>query len=118
MNNGADHKELEAVIRMSWATLSLSHVFQGGVENVQVDNVLQLLKVEKGGLGKNRYRVVIFSSRFHLDKRNKALPEKGEDFVQHVIFPILNATKDFAENPSSSSSEHVSHRVTSCLGSY
>ena len=101
---------------MSWAALGLGHIFQGGVEDVQVDNVLQLLKVEKGGLGRNRYRGTNMIPIFHLNKRDKALPEKGEDFVEHVIFPILNAAKDFAENPSSTSPEHVSHRVTSCLG--
>ena len=104
------------MIRMSWAALGLGHIFQGGVEDVQVDNVLQLLKVEKGGLGRNRYRGTNMIPIFHLNKWDKALPEKGEDFVEHVIFPILNATKDFAENPSSTSPEHVSHRVTSCLG--
>ena len=53
--NGADHKELEAVFGMSRAALGLGHVLQGSVKDVQVDNVLQLLKVEKRGLGTNKY---------------------------------------------------------------
>ena len=55
MKNRADHEELKAVTGMSDAPLGLGHVFQGGVKDVQVDNVLQLLKVEKRGLGTNKY---------------------------------------------------------------
>ena len=61
--------------------------------------------------------VRLFSESFcHLDKRDKTLPEKSEDFVKQVIFPVLNTTKDFAENPSSTSSEHIPHGVAGCLG--
>ena len=100
---------------MSWAPLGLGHVLQSSVEYVQVNNVLDLLKVEEGGLGTKRSG--FFSESFwHLDKRDKTLPEKSEYFVEQMIFPVLNTTKDFAENPSSTSSEHIPHRVAGCLG--
>ena len=98
---------------MSWSPLGLGHVLQSSVEYVQVNNVLDLLKVEEGGLGTNGENS--FKIFCHLNKRNKTLPQKGEDFVEHVIFPVLNATKYFAQNPSSTSSEHVPHRIAFCL---
>ena len=55
MKSIANHKELKAVVRMSRAALSLGHILQCGVEDVQVDDVLDLLKVEKGGLGTTNY---------------------------------------------------------------
>ena len=50
----SNHKELKAVGRISRAALGLGHVLQSSVEYVQVDDVLDLLKVEEGGLGTNR----------------------------------------------------------------
>ena len=50
----ANHKELKAVGRISRAALGLGHVLQSSVEYVQVDDVLDLLKVEEGGLSTNR----------------------------------------------------------------
>ena len=45
-----DHEELEAVFGVSGAPLGLGQVLQSSVEDIEVDNVLDLLKVEKGSL--------------------------------------------------------------------
>ena len=47
-----DHEELEAVFGVSGAPLGLGQVLQSSVEDIEVDNVLDLLKVEKGSLGR------------------------------------------------------------------
>ena len=46
-----DHEELEAVFGVSGAPLGLGQVLQSSMEDIEVDNVLDLLKVEKGSLG-------------------------------------------------------------------
>ena len=103
---------------MTQATLSHGHVLQSSVEDVQIDNVRDLLKVEKGGLGTNRSEFVRICSSCNLNKRDEALPEKVEDFVENVIFPILSATIDFVESPAPTSLEHVPHKVAECLGEF
>ena len=71
---------------MSWAPLGLGHVLQSSVEYVQVNNVLDLLKVEER----------------RLDEREQTFPENTEDFVEHVVLSLLCETaKDFIQSQSS-----------------
>ena len=70
----ANHKELQAVVRMSRATLSHGHVLQSSVEDVQIDNVRDLLKVEKGGLGTNRSE---FFQKLQPEQKGRGTPRES-----------------------------------------
>ena len=74
-----DHEELEAVFGVSGAPLGLGQVLQSSVEDVEVDNVLDLLKVEEGSLGTKGKRQLIV--RTFTSTKGTRLSQKTEKIL-------------------------------------